>query len=132
MKLSLGTWRLFLAFLVAVSHLWAGMIDGPAAYAVWGFFVLSGYLMTLVLTTRYGNTMSGLGQFALNRLLRIYPSFLVAGALGIVTILRLGRLGIDPAGLNPQFMLPQGTGEWLSNLGMVPFLPQQGLPVPVA
>jgi peptidoglycan/LPS O-acetylase OafA/YrhL len=51
-KISLGTWRFFLAFLVAISHLWAGMIDGPAAYAVWGFFVLSGYLMTLVLMTK--------------------------------------------------------------------------------
>jgi peptidoglycan/LPS O-acetylase OafA/YrhL len=132
MKIGLGTWRFFLAFLVAISHLWAGMIDGPAAYAVWGFFVLSGYLMTLVLTTRYGNTIGGLRQFAFNRLLRIYPSFLAAGALGIATILGLGCLGIDPSGLNPQFMLPQGIGEWLSNLGMVPFLPQQGLPVPVA
>ena len=78
MRLGLGTWRAFLAFLVAISHLWAGMVDGPAAYAVWGFFVLSGYLMTLVLTTRYGTTPGGLRQFALNRLLRIYPSFLVA------------------------------------------------------
>jgi peptidoglycan/LPS O-acetylase OafA/YrhL len=131
-KISLGTWRFFLAFLVAISHLWAGMIDGPAAYAVWGFFVLSGYLMTLVLMTKYTTPSGGLRQFALNRLLRIYPSFLAASALGIVTIVGLGRLGIDPAGLNPQFMLPQGPREWLSNLGMVPFVTQRGLPVPVA
>jgi hypothetical protein len=39
-RTSLGTWRFFLAFVVVISHLWAGMIDGPAAYAVWGFFVL--------------------------------------------------------------------------------------------
>jgi peptidoglycan/LPS O-acetylase OafA/YrhL len=131
-KISLGTWRFFLAFLVAISHLWAGMIDGPAAYAVWGFFVLSGYLMTLVLTTKYGTAAGGLGQFAINRLLRIYPSFVAASVLGIATILGLGRVGIDPAGLNPQFMLPQGAAEWLSNIGMIPFVPQRGLPVPVA
>jgi peptidoglycan/LPS O-acetylase OafA/YrhL len=108
------------------------MIDGPAAYAVWGFFVLSGYLMTLVLTTRYGLTANGIGRFARNRLLRIYPSFLAVGVMGIATILALGRIGIDPAGLNPQFLLPQGVVEWISNLGMVPFAPVRGLPVPVA
>jgi len=128
----LGTWRFFLAFVVAISHLWAGMIDGPAAYAVWGFFVLSGYLMTLVLSTKYGITPAGLRQFATNRLLRIYPSFIAAGALGIATILALRPLGIDPAGLNPQFLLPRNVSEWFSNLAMVPFVTQQGLPVPVA
>jgi len=132
MKPGLGTWRLFLAFLVAISHLWAGMIDGPAAYAVWGFFVLSGYLVTLVLTTRYGFEADGLRQFAFNRLLRIYPSYIAAGAFGIVTILCAHRLGIDPTRLNPQFMLPQTGGEWFGNLAMIPFVSQQGLPVPVA
>jgi hypothetical protein len=132
LQTGLGTWRFFLAAVVAISHLWAGMIDGPAAYAVWGFFVLSGYLMTLVLTTKYGTAPAGLRQFATNRLLRIYPSFIVAAMLGIATVLALRPLGIDPAGLNPQFMLPQNTSDWLSNLAMVPFVAQQGLPVSVA
>ncbi|WP_428488546.1 acyltransferase family protein [Rhodopila sp.] len=132
MKIGLGSWRLFLALLVAISHLWAGMIDGPAAYAVWGFFVLSGYLMTLVLTIKYGIAPCGLGRFAFNRLLRIYPSFIVAGVFGIVTILVLRRIGVDPTILNPQFMLPQSGQEWVGNLAMVPFVSQQGLPVPVS
>jgi peptidoglycan/LPS O-acetylase OafA/YrhL len=119
MKPGLGIWRFFLAVLVVISHLWAGMIDGPAAYAVWGFFVLSGYLMTLVLTTRYGTTADGIRQFAVNRLRRIYPSYIVTVAIGIAT-------------LNPQFKLPQGPGEWFGNLAMIPFVSQQGLPVPVA
>ena len=33
----IGTWRFFLSFLVAISHLYGNMIHGPAAYAVWGF-----------------------------------------------------------------------------------------------
>jgi peptidoglycan/LPS O-acetylase OafA/YrhL len=132
MKLGLGTWRIFLALLVAISHLWAGMIDGPAAYAVWGFFVLSGYLMTLVLTTRYGTAADGIRRFVRNRILRIYPMFIVAGALGVATILALRQEGIDPERLNPQFMLPQSVWEWVGNLGMIPFLPTRGLPVPVA
>jgi peptidoglycan/LPS O-acetylase OafA/YrhL len=132
MRAGLGTWRFLLAFIVAISHLWAGMIDGPAAYAVWGFFVLSGYLMTLVLRTKYGSTSAGLRRFATNRLLRIYPLFIAAWAFGIATILALRPLGIDPVCLNPQFMLPQDTSEWLGNLAMFPFVTQQGLPVPVA
>lgn len=132
MRAGLGTWRFFLAFIVAISHLWAGMIDGPAAYAVWGFFVLSGYLITLVLSTKYRTTAVGLRKFAINRLVRIYPSFVAAGVLGIATIMVLRRLSIDPAGLNPQFMLPQNGWEWFGNLAMVPFVAQRGLPVPVA
>ncbi|KAB0638886.1 acyltransferase family protein [Burkholderia stagnalis] len=132
MKLGLGSWRFFLAFLVAISHLYAHMIDGPAAYAVWGFFVLSGYLMTLVLSTKYGLKPEGLRHYAFNRLLRIYPSFIVAGAIGIVTIVMLRHVGVDPAGLNPQFAFPKGPLEWVSNLLMFPFVTQQGLPVPVS
>ena len=59
-NIGLGTFRFFLAFLVAISHLWENMIGGPAAYAVWGFFVLSGFLMTLILTTKYGFTKQGI------------------------------------------------------------------------
>jgi peptidoglycan/LPS O-acetylase OafA/YrhL len=65
-------------------------------------------------------------------LLRFYPSFLVACGLGIATILALRCLSIDPAKLNPQFMLPQNFAEWLENLAMFPFVSQRGLPVPVA
>lgn len=34
----LGSWRFLLAFFVVISHLYADMFGGPAAYAVWGFF----------------------------------------------------------------------------------------------
>lgn len=70
-----GIYRYGLAFCVAISHLWAGMIGGPAAYAVWGFYCLSGYLMTLILNEKYGFTKRGLARFAYNRLLRIYPAY---------------------------------------------------------
>jgi len=103
-----GAWRFLLAVLVAVSHLWGGMIHGPAAYAVWGFFVLSGYLMTLVLGHKYGTDAAGIRAYAANRVLRIYPSYVVAVLLGIATIWVLRRLGADPAGLNPQFLMPNG------------------------
>lgn len=127
----LGTWRLYLAGLVAISHLWSGMIDGPAAYAVWGFFVLSGYVNTYVLQTRYNARPGSLGRFALNRFLRIYPGYAAAFLMGLVTLRCLPLSGADPAALNPQFLLPHGLAEWLGNLLMLP-VPQRALPVPVA
>lgn len=128
----LGTWRLFLAFLVAISHLWAGMIHGPAAYAVWGFFVLSGYLMTFVLTTKYGTDPEGLREYAWNRFLRIYPLYFIALVLGLLTIGVLNWGGFDPSKLNPQFRFPSGAGNWFANLSLAFFLPQTGLAVPVS
>ena len=72
--LGLGSWRLLLAFLVAISHLWARMLHGPAAYAVWGFYLLSGYLMTHVLRTKYGFRPRGLLAYASNRVLLRGPN----------------------------------------------------------
>jgi len=132
MGLSLGTWRFFLAFLVAISHLWAGMIHGPAAYAVWAFFVLSGYLMTLVLTTKYGTEAKGLREYAFNRLLRIYPLYGVAFVLGLITLGVLQSDGFDLSKLNPEFRFPVDAIDWAANLSMAAFLPYKGLPVPVA
>ena len=64
-----GIYRYGLALCVAISHLWAGTIGGPAAYAVWGFYCLSGYLMTLILNEKYGFSPRGVGRFAANRAL---------------------------------------------------------------
>jgi len=36
MKIGFGIWRFFLALMVAISHLWSGMIDGSAAYIFLG------------------------------------------------------------------------------------------------
>ena len=85
-----GIYRYGLAFCVAISHLWAGMIGGPAAYAVWGFYCLSGYLMTLILNEKYGFSPRGLGRFAVNRVLRIYPAYFVV-CVGMFVLFYLSR-----------------------------------------
>lgn len=130
--MGLGAWRFFLAVLVAISHLWAGMIHGPAAYAVWAFFVLSGYLMTLVLTAKYGTEASGLRDYAFNRVLRIYPLYVVTFILGLLTLALLQSKGFDLTKLNPEFRPPATVADWFANLSMIFFLPRDGLPVPVA
>lgn len=131
MTIGLGTWRFFLAALVAISHLWENMIHGPAAYAVWGFFILSGYLMTYVLCFKYDTSKSGLRDYAFNRFLRIYPAYAVAVVAGAVTLLVLPRIGVLPSALNPQFLRPHTALEWLSNILLLP-VPTPGLFVPVA
>jgi peptidoglycan/LPS O-acetylase OafA/YrhL len=97
-----GIYRYGLAFCVAISHLWGGMIGGPAAYAVWGFYCLSGYLMTLILNEKYGFSRRGVLNFAVNRALRIYPAYYVICA-GMFLLF---------------FFLPQTSARFLPNLQM--------------
>lgn len=132
MNLGFGTWRFFLAFLVVISHLWAGMLDGPAAYAVWGFFVLSGYLMTFVLTEKYGKTAAGLRDFANNRVLRIFPAYAVAAVCGWLVLRGMPHFGVNPASLNGQFVMPTSLIDWIKNVTVLPLTDGGPLLVPVS
>ncbi len=127
----LGTFRLFLALCVAFSHLWENMLPGPAAFSVWGFFVLSGFLMTLILTKKYGTNSDGLKKYAFNRFLRIYPSYVIACIIGVIVLLYYSKKGLNTTILNPAFNMPNTMGQWVSNIFMVPFGAQNHL-VPVA
>ena len=49
----------------------------------YGVFVLNVFLMSLVLTKKYGFSPSGLKDYAQNRFLRIYPSYIFSVILGI-------------------------------------------------
>jgi len=129
--LGVGAWRFLLAGLTAASHLWADMLPGYAAFAVFGFFVLSGYLMTFVMLHKYGNTARGIRDFAFNRVLRIYPSYYVALVLGVLTIRFLGSRGIDVTQLNSEFQVPVGR-RWLNPLTLLPIFGRDGLPVAVS
>ncbi len=108
-----GVYRYSLAFCVAISHLWGGMIAGPAAYAVWGFYCLSGYLMTLILNEKYGFTPRGLIRFAVNRALRIYPAYYVVcmGMFGLFSF-----LPATSAKFLPLLGMPTTAQGWLYSL----------------
>lgn len=118
--------------LVALSHLWDRMIHGPAAYAVWGFFLISGYLMTHGMRTRYSDGWPGLRDYALNRFLRIYPAYYVACVLGYVALVVLPMQGVNPAQLNGQFVMPQHWRDWATNIGLLPIWGAGNLLVPVS
>ena len=84
-----GTYRTILAVMVVFTHL-AG-VRGSGSYAVFGFYTLSGYLMTLVMHRGYGYSATGFYQYGLNRALRVFPLYWVAALFSLVLILWVGR-----------------------------------------
>lgn len=111
-----GTYRYGLAFCVAISHMWGNMIGGPAAYAVWGFYALSGYLMTLVLNEKYGFSPRGVARFAANRALRIYPAYYVV-CLGMFLLFYFAPGG--SARFLPNLTMPRTFKSWLFSLTLL-------------
>jgi len=96
----MGLFRLCLAFCVVLSH---GLnVPIPAAtadVAVQTFYIVSGFYMGLVLTEKYHRTTT----FLTNRVLRLYPAYLVVAAATLAhSIVRIlsGRVGGEP-GLSP-------------------------------
>jgi peptidoglycan/LPS O-acetylase OafA/YrhL len=78
--------RYVLAAIVAQTHLWPRGSDGLGQISVFAFYTLSGYLMTRVLNERYGFTIRGRAAFALNRVLRLWPAYLVIMTLALVAL----------------------------------------------
>lgn len=105
--------------MVVLTHLWPFLFGtrehwtGP--YAVYSFYMLSGYLMTLVLNGRYGFTAAGLFRFLSNRFLRIYPPYLVVFALTFGVILLNSELAED---FNGHLQLPASLMDWVHNLAI--------------
>lgn len=72
----MGAYRLFLAVLVAVSHMgktFAGL--NPGVIAVISFLIISGFVMTSLIERNY-NAPLKIGLFYIDRALRLYPQFL--------------------------------------------------------
>ena len=110
-----GTYRTLLSFAVVASHL--ATIPYLGQFAVHGFFVLSGFLMTHVMHRTYGYTLRGRLTFAASRALRLYPMY---GAVLILTALTIVVLGADRvAAFKDTIQLPRDVVDLLQNLTMV-------------
>jgi peptidoglycan/LPS O-acetylase OafA/YrhL len=117
-----GIYRYLLALMVVVSHHAGDAANFPGMYAVFGFYLLSGFLMCRVRQTTYPWTPTGLGRFALNRALRIYPPYLAAAALGLA----VAALAPGADQWRTTLGLPITLTDWLPNL-LIVGLPPSGL-----
>lgn len=108
----IGSWRLLLALLVVCAHLFTPW--WPGAMAVFSFYTISGFLMTLILHQRYSFAGGGLRAFWLNRVLRIYPPYYFAC---VVSLVLLALFGADAVrAINPHLSVPDTPGEVATNV----------------
>jgi len=111
-----GTLRYILAMMVVFGHLhpiYMKEMNWTGHYAVLSFYVLSGYLMTLVLNVRYGFSPVGFLRYFTNRALRIYPPYWAALGLSMAIVWRIPEVART---LGPRLRFPvNGTG-WFENL----------------
>ncbi len=110
-----GLLRFLLSVMVLVGHLF--WLSDIGRYAVFGFFILSGYLMTLVMHTTYSYSGKGVTKFLTNRFLRLYPSYWIACLLSIVVIIALGEE--NTTRMSNSLALPETPGLVLTNITMV-------------
>jgi peptidoglycan/LPS O-acetylase OafA/YrhL len=112
-----GTYRTILALAVVATHLLRIPSLGP--HAVHGFFILSGYLMTTVMHRSYGYSMHGIGSFALNRFLRLYPGY---WAILILILISCALFGWDKINnFHSAIAMPKSQEEWIQNLSLIFF-----------
>jgi peptidoglycan/LPS O-acetylase OafA/YrhL len=127
-----GIWRTLLAVEVVAHHLLLAPLIG--FYAVFSFFVLSGFLMTAVMHGTYGYSRRGFVRYVGNRALRLLPSYWFAVLVSLTLVATAG--GVTVALYNPAITMPQTFGEWAENLSMIfaNWLPKNELPrlVPLA
>lgn len=83
-----GLYRTLLAVLVVIHHLYLVPLIGK--FAVHGFFILSGFLMTYGMHNRYGYSAAGRIRFIKARALRLYPAYWVAAAFSLSVIVAMG------------------------------------------
>jgi len=108
-----GTFRLVLAMMVVFTHI--GRVEIVAGVAVWGFFMLSGFLMTAVLNTKYGFNGTGIGRFALSRATRLYPGYWLSVLLTAI-VMHAFAAQVDARLINPVLAVPQTAREIFSNV----------------
>jgi peptidoglycan/LPS O-acetylase OafA/YrhL len=108
-----GSFRYLLASMVLLSHFWRDLALWPGPYAVFSFFLLSGFLMAQVLSDTYGFGVRGSTRFFANRALRIYPPYLCVLTLALVTKAVIPKAA---AASNIVMRWPGNWQEWLHNL----------------
>jgi peptidoglycan/LPS O-acetylase OafA/YrhL len=123
-----GTYRILLALMVVADHYARTPFIG--GYAVFGFFALSGYLMTLIMQRNYGYTMRGIAVYGLNRFLRIYPLYWISCLIGLAVLLLLDPE--DTTGVQANFFVPDNALTWAKNIFLIVSFSAPGIIISVA
>ncbi len=108
----LDTFRFVLALCVFQAHLLVSGIPWLGWQAVFSFYVLSGFLMTMVLNEHYGFGLRGGLYFVANRILRIFPAYWLVIGIAAIWIAWIGPLNQ----LNSALRMPIVSKEILANL----------------
>lgn len=111
-----GVLRTTLALMVMVYHLFIGILP-LGTCAVFGFYIISGYLMTLIMHESYCYTWFGRYSFAINRFLRLYPQYWAAAIFSIILISNLGSETVT--NYHKSIFLPASYKDYISNLLMM-------------
>lgn len=112
----LGSFRLLLAAMVVCFHLAQGTapVGHLGIFAVFGFYVISGYLMTAILNDVYRFDFR---RFWTNRVLRLFPIYYVSALLSALAILTLPL----PTRFHGGWNVDGPVHDWLGNLLIFPF-----------
>ncbi len=111
-----GFLRTTLALMVMVFHIFLGYFQ-LGTYAVFGFFIISGYLMTHIMHNTYGYNSKGRMSFAINRFLRLHPMYWLACLLTLALIFVLGESQITH--FHKSMSVPQSLTRIVENIFMV-------------
>ncbi|MEO0717384.1 MAG: acyltransferase [Pseudomonadota bacterium] len=76
--------RFYLASLVVCFHMLPDVFPASGRMAVFGFYTISGYVITMALQQTYYTLPDGRWRFVKNRFYRLYPSFIAASLLGLM------------------------------------------------
>jgi peptidoglycan/LPS O-acetylase OafA/YrhL len=117
-----GCYRTLLALMVVFLHI--GGVSTIGGYAVFGFYILSGYLMTFIMQQNYGYSRGGRARYALNRFLRIYPIYWLSCILTLLLLLLLGSRWVT--GFHSSMYLPTNAAAILRNFFL--FFPGREIP----
>lgn len=112
----LGSLRFFLALSVVIAHLVndARFFSHWGIFAVFGFYLISGYLITVILHEIYFFRLSA---FAINRFLRLFPTYYVVVAVSALIV----NFSTDASAFHPAWAIQTRLRDILGNIFIFPF-----------
>ncbi len=107
-----GILRTLLAINVVLLHIFN--IPTLGNYSISFFFLLYGFLMTLIMHKTYGFNFSGFKIYWLNRILRLYPIYF------IIIIITIILISVFPFVVkHPAMYFPETIKQWIANISLL-------------